>query len=138
MNLKNHLRVIITVLAFLATSCNFKKSPQALAKRHCSTCHAFPEPSLLTKKTWGTGVFPEMAYRMGLDLSRLPMTTPAELKEILKAIPATPQVTEEEWKKIKEYYINNAPDSLPSAAQDLLPLRQFKPSILQLPVTNNT
>ncbi|MEX1239016.1 MAG: VCBS repeat-containing protein [Cyclobacteriaceae bacterium] len=139
MNFKSNF-LINTALIFLAASCNnIENNPPALAKRHCSTCHAFTEPSLLTKKIWDSGVFPEMAYRMGLDFSRLPMTTPHELKEILNAIPATPLVTEEEWKTIKEYYIRNAPDTLPSATQkDFLPLQQFNPSLFQLRITNGT
>ena len=130
---------MLTVLTVAGSCGNLDKSPEALARRHCSTCHAFPEPSLLTKKSWESGVFPEMAYRMGLDVSRLPMTTPLELKVILNAIPAKPMVTVEEWEKIKAYYVQRAPDTLPSSApKTFFPLDQFDPSILRLPVTNNT
>ncbi|MFD3000170.1 hypothetical protein ACFS7Z_07345 [Pontibacter toksunensis] len=40
---------------------------QQLAQACCRTCHAFPEPELLDKKTWQQGVLPQMALRLGLN-----------------------------------------------------------------------
>ena len=40
---------------------------EALARQYCVTCHLFPEPSLLDKKTWISQVMPRMAIRMGLS-----------------------------------------------------------------------
>jgi len=53
----------------ISISCNNGKKPapgegETLARTHCVTCHAFPEPSLLDKKTWDEGVLPKMAELM--------------------------------------------------------------------------
>jgi len=40
---------------------------EALARQYCITCHLFPEPDLLDKKTWTSQVMPRMAIRMGLS-----------------------------------------------------------------------
>src|SRR5687767_1762157 len=111
MHLNINLFPTALALCFLATGCgNFGQKPESLARKHCSTCHAFPDPSFLPRKTWSQEVLPEMAYRMGLDLSRLPMTNENELNAILTTIPPTPPLTENEWKIIQEYYEKNAPD----------------------------
>lgn len=114
------------------------KQPEAVARRTCSACHLFPDPSLLDKKTWQQGVLPEMALRMGLDISKLPGTSAAELNEILKALPANPMIPEEEWKSIQQYYLRAAPDSLEQGpARHPLPLTQFDASTAALPVMKN-
>jgi hypothetical protein len=138
------MRLNINYLLFLAfislMSCkNAEEKSEALARTHCSTCHSFPEPALLDKKTWETGVFPEMAFRMGLDLSKLPMRNEVEIRDILKAIPDTPLITDEEWNSIKKYYLNKAPDTLLSSRKkETLTLQQFTASILTIPTNNNT
>ena len=40
---------------------------EQLAKTHCASCHAFPEPDLLDKKTWANEVLPKMAELMYVD-----------------------------------------------------------------------
>ena len=40
---------------------------EALARQYCITCHLFPKPDLLDKKTWTSQVMPRMAIRMGLS-----------------------------------------------------------------------
>jgi len=138
MNVKYIISICPAAFLIFLCSCEKIEKPEALAKRHCSTCHAFTDPSLLNKRIWESGVLPEMAYRMGLDLSRLPMTSKDELSEILKTIPATPSVTEEEWKVIQEYFVTNAPDTLTSPGpKEFSALEQFTPSQFRLPVDNN-
>ncbi len=53
-------------IAELAPSFNSLDSGKLLAQRYCQTCHLFPEPSLLDKKTWVTSVLPNMAQRLGV------------------------------------------------------------------------
>ena len=36
------------------------------ARFYCQTCHLFPEPDLLDKKTWIEQTLPRMKIRMGL------------------------------------------------------------------------
>jgi len=41
---------------------------EALAKKYCASCHLYPEPQLLDKKTWREGVLPNMAMRLGIRM----------------------------------------------------------------------
>ncbi|HEX8039563.1 MAG TPA: VCBS repeat-containing protein, partial [Chryseosolibacter sp.] len=132
-------KTVIPLIALIVLmSCDRDKQPEALARRTCSACHLFPEPSLLDKKTWQQGVLPEMALRMGLDISKLPGTSAAELNEILKALPSNPMIPEQEWEAIQEYYLRAAPDSLdPAPDPHPVLLTQFTASTVALPVTKN-
>lgn len=128
--------LLLATFSLYAISCSPPDRKAALAKRHCSSCHLFPEPSLLKKETWERGVFPEMSLRMGLDLSELMQKNPDEVNEIIQAIPPSPAVTDEEWQAIREYYIANAPESLKQhEAKATLPLKQFAVSSVSLPLS---
>src|SRR4051812_24281300 len=41
--------------------------PRALAQKYCASCHVFPEPDLLDKKTWREQTLRRMKIRMGLS-----------------------------------------------------------------------
>src|SRR6266576_1696929 len=45
---------------------------ERLAQVYCAACHMFPEPGLLDKQTWRTGVLPQMAQRLGVPQPSLP------------------------------------------------------------------
>jgi hypothetical protein len=82
---------------------------EKLARTYCGSCHAFPEPRLLDKRTWVEGVLPQMAPRVGVSatslsavMSRSPYMTVLGSK-----------VSNDDWQKIVEYFRDNAPDSLP-------------------------
>jgi hypothetical protein len=89
-----------------------QQKSERLAKKYCSSCHVFPEPTLLDKKSWEKGVLPQMAFRMGIEFSLLQSFSENDMKEVLKTLPQKPMVTDEEWKSIQAYYLQNAPDSL--------------------------
>jgi len=75
-----------------------------------------------------------MAFRMGLDIWQSQAKDEAEVMTILRALPPSPMVTEEEWEAIKAYYVSTAPDSLsPSERNTYLPLEQFSPEEILLP-----
>jgi hypothetical protein len=116
-------------------SCNSgKQEPEQLAKQYCSSCHAFPEPSLLDKKTWANGVLPQMAFRMGMDYGQLQTINPDEVSEVIKVLPSQAMVSEEQWNAIKDFYLQHAPDSLPEIASKELPVtKQFSVSEFKLP-----
>src|SRR5689334_5361569 len=51
---------------FISSACTNKKKSELsegkkLAEKLCSSCHAFPDPSLLDKNTWISSVLPKMA-----------------------------------------------------------------------------
>lgn len=131
----NFCNVTLLFMALLM-GCSQESKNEHLARKYCSSCHLFPEPSLLDKETWDQGVFPEMALRMGLDISRLPGTTPAELDEILRSLPGAPLMSEAEWQSIQAYYRENAPDTLSPSPDRGKPeiLSQFSVTTVRLPV----
>ena len=99
---------------------------QKLAQVHCAGCHQFPSPALLDKKTWQNGVLPQMAHWLGVvPIGGASGMSFQELEAVQKSgvFPKSPQVTEAEWRLIKKYYLQNAPDSLvipvPQACQSL-------------------
>lgn len=103
-----------------------QQKSERIAKKYCSACHVFPDPSLLDKKTWHESVLPEMAFRMGVNYVPLQNVGEDELPEVLKALPAQQMVSDEEWDLIQEYYAVNAPDSLEKVENKVLPpITQF-------------
>ncbi|HRP33809.1 MAG TPA: hypothetical protein PKV73_18055, partial [Agriterribacter sp.] len=48
--------------------CDSIPDNKARALLYCSSCHLFPEPSLLDKKTWVNNVLPNMGWRLGIRL----------------------------------------------------------------------
>jgi cytochrome c2 len=72
-----------------------------LAKRYCSNCHQFPEPSLMNKTIWESSILPAMALKMGL-------------REYMGQVFADEKstVSTSDWLKIAAYYHNLAPAKL--------------------------
>jgi len=69
----------------------------------------FPEPALLDKKTWRTGVLPQMALRLGVP----PKSLFAEMHRDPEMVVLTKAVSEPDWETIVAYYLEHAPDTLP-------------------------
>ncbi|HWZ02784.1 MAG TPA: VCBS repeat-containing protein [Mucilaginibacter sp.] len=100
---------------------------------YCSTCHMLPDPGSLTKVIWKNHVLPVMASRMGIIY---PGYDPLrglsdEEKAIVKKnniIPENPVLTNDEWAKLVNYILINAPDSVSLDTSRLTrnsPLKQF-------------
>jgi hypothetical protein len=129
----------LILLFLLIWRCNSIETPETLARKHCSACHVYPEPALLDKRTWQKEVFPEMAFRMGMDISKVPGTNANELREILQTIPAGPLLSEKEWRSIQAHYLESAPDSLQLPPHGGYPLlHQFSATALTLPISGKT
>lgn len=112
---------------------------QQLSQQYCGSCHQYPAPALLDKKTWQRGVLPQMALRMGLSDERMETLTnfsdTDELTRVLTAnvLPETPMLHPTDWQKIVQFYTTQAPDKpLPQPAheplQTELPLFRARPS----------
>ena len=85
------------LLTILFISCeNQADKEERLAKQYCSSCHVFPEPLLLDKKTWEKSVLPEMGFRMGMDYSSLWAIAETDVAVVMKTLPAEPMVSPEE------------------------------------------
>jgi hypothetical protein len=123
------------VCLVLLISCASKESTQErLAQQHCSSCHVFPEPALLDKQTWDQHVFPEMAFRMGLDMSQLMNIKRDEAPYVMQSLPRSDIVTAEEFESIRQYFLRHAPDSLQRSNDfNTEPLDQFEAVTLRLP-----
>src|SRR6185295_16757154 len=96
-----------TFLIIVIISCNNsnnqkEKTGEELSKTYCGSCHLFPDPALLDKRTWKDDVLPAMAEQLGI----------AYLYKMIP--PDNPVITEEEWKKILAYYVNTAPGVMPT------------------------
>lgn len=101
------------------TEQNFTAKPtnlsgKELAETYCASCHLKPEPEFLDKKTWEKNVLPEMSYYLGMKPLRDKMfgMSPEDIQAAIQSnlYPSAPLLTEEDWQKLKDYYITNAPE----------------------------
>jgi hypothetical protein len=91
---------------------------QVLAEQKCGTCHAYPAPELLDKKTWNLYILPRMGFMSGVlpaDSIRGAFLHP-DAKDAFMANPllyaAQPLFSPEEWYEVRNFYLRTAPDSL--------------------------
>lgn len=100
------------------------KSGAELAQTYCASCHEFPKPELLDKKTWERGVLPKMAYRLGVGADPFQVYAGMEPEElqilsVAGVYPEKPVIVQEDWTKIVQYYLENAPEKpLPQAKKE--------------------
>lgn len=116
---------ILSALILLFASCTQNETSgegQKLAKTYCASCHSFPEPDLLDKKSWELYMLPRMGVFLGViehdSLRNILVANDIE-RQIADAsglFPKQQVVTDEEWQKIKAFYLQNAPDKLPAPA----------------------
>ena len=116
-----------------------------LAARYCTSCHAFVPPEKLIKSSWKEDVLPFMGNRLGVyKNNKRPETLiePGEGGQIVKAanvFPSAPMVSTDEWKRIVDYFISEAPDSIPTPRRAApipigLPHFEYKPYKLPSPM----
>lgn len=100
---------------------------EALARRHCTGCHGFPDPTLLDRATWLEEVLPWMRVLLGLEPGRVAESPDAALYRKLGVFPASPQIPEDVFARIRDYYAEHAPASLalrsPLPAEELTDLQ---------------
>ncbi len=88
---------------------------EVLARKHCQSCHALPDPSLLDARSWEQGVLPQMGPRLGIfhyDFSSYPSYKNDSFLDP-HYYPAQPVLTYDEWQHIIDYFTATSPDSLP-------------------------
>jgi len=89
---------------------------------------------MLDKNTWDKYVFPQMAFRMGVDLTEMRTLSQEDLPFVLPSLPRTAMVSSEDFESIRTYFLREAPDSLPlPTAFSTEPLGQFEASSGRLP-----
>jgi FG-GAP-like repeat len=92
-----------------------KLSGKELAAIYCGNCHLQPQPKDLPKAIWETGILPNMAQRVGIKTEKN-LVEGFSIEEIYRIEQAgvflNTDLTETTWTKIKQYYLENAPNSL--------------------------
>ncbi|MEX2602300.1 MAG: FG-GAP-like repeat-containing protein [Balneolaceae bacterium] len=82
-----------------------------LSETWCASCHAFPDPKLLPWSVWRFETLPAMRPFMGLSgESGFAASSSPWLPE--NVYPSDPLVSEAEWEKIRNYYLQMAPREL--------------------------
>ena len=123
---------LVSIIFSVNYSCNNKTNKadntvaegEKLAHVHCISCHAFPEPTLLDKKTWGTGVLPKMAELMYVENYYDPNNASGTLGDMPSAgVPPNQLFPYEKWDKIVKYYTTAAPEKLPERTETLSPIQ---------------
>lgn len=108
---------------------------EKLAQLHCVSCHSYPAPDLLDKKTWDQYILPRMGSMMGiLPVDSLgpdfiePAAQVAAFKNPL-LFRTEASLTMEEWQAIRQFYTTLAPKKPIAIEKDtiLQTLPQFKP-----------
>lgn len=94
-------------------------SGRALAVAHCSRCHAFVEPAVLPKADW-RDVLPAMGHMMGIynGVRRDSLFDRGQSGDIARKaniFPESPVLAKEDWQKIEQYFMREAPDTVPPA-----------------------
>src|SRR5690606_5594084 len=98
-----------------------------LSLRYCQSCHLYPEPDLLDKYTWERSVLPLMGRMFGIYEDLVPRSKVLEgavnkkSVEAMNIFPREPSISDNDWQKIVDYYLSEAPEPLPANfQQDLL------------------
>lgn len=126
--------LLAAVVFSLTISCTTKEQKQELlARQYCGTCHAYPEPALLSKDAWRT-VMPQMAVRMGIDISKVLLLSEDEYPHVIKTLPAKPMISEADFEAIVNYYEQTAPNSLSVPEYEVREIDQF--TVTELKVLN--
>lgn len=107
---------------------------EKLSRLHCGSCHAYPDPGLLDKRTWKEQVLPNMAHRFGIyaDRSRdtlIEQGIGGRMVEQAGIFPVSQTLPDDHWQKIVQYYLNHALDSIPRVSPPVIEedIRAFKP-----------
>ena len=96
-----------------------------LAQKYCSSCHTFVDPELLPKSIWRNNVLPDMGNRLGIYehknyrdslLDKLCKECPIDKAVVF---PENQLLSNFEWEKLVEYYLDNAPDSVSFSGRTL-------------------
>ncbi|SEI88668.1 Cytochrome c553 [Cyclobacterium xiamenense] len=130
-----HIRTCLLLTLSLFLSGGFSLAQQVpllrgrdLVKSHCGSCHAYPSPSLLPKEVWKTQVLPQMAALMGDPSAQKKLgvwedRTEEEIaiRKKLGVYPASSLLSPEDFQAIVDFYVTEAPTTLPPQAPKVAP-----------------
>ena len=128
---------LFSVFSYEFPSCSNKAAEgKELAKTYCASCHLLPDPASLPKNVWQYSTLPYMGIMMGVDKEIGMLEKPLSDYTILG--PGSQMIPDEDWEKIKAYYLEEAPKTLempayiPLATQTLF---EAEPIVATLPGT---
>ena len=134
--------IIYTFSTSVISKNSFNKIPEAstadikdgkmLASQYCQSCHMLPEPSLLTKEMWYTGVLPRMGPFLGFTSFRKQIY--ARANDVSSAyFPVKPVIDSVKWSHIIAWYINRAPDRMPEQKKSVAVIKKLPLFDVELP-----
>lgn len=92
---------------------------EQLAKQYCQSCHLLPSPALLPQNVWKYSTLPYMGIMLGVSHEIDQLEKPLSDYAILR--PASQLIPDDDWEKIKEYYLSESPNELSYPAYAALP-----------------
>lgn len=95
-------------------SCSLQSDEETLARKYCSSCHLFPDASLLDKQTWEKNVLPKMGAMLGVSFYMGEYFIDRFSDNSKSAISL------KDWDAVVNYYSKEAPEK---------PLKQERPAI---------
>ncbi len=124
--------VLFSIIFYVNYSCKNKINNadntivegEKLARVHCISCHAFPEPALLDKKTWNLSLLPKMAQLMYVENYYDPNNSSGTIGDLPSSrVEPDKLFPYEKWEKIVKYYTTAAPENLPERTDTLSPIQ---------------
>jgi len=103
------------------------KKGYVLAKQHCGTCHSFVPAGSLDQATWSNKVLPGMAKKLGIEFF-------GERDYINNTNYGSAKISFDNWMKIVNYYIKNAPQKLEGAKPPATIIKDWSVFELKKPV----
>jgi hypothetical protein len=110
--------LLFLVIAFASCKRDVKEGEQ-LAKQYCQSCHMLPSPALLPQNVWKYSTLPYMGIMLGVSHEIDQLEKPLSDYAIMR--PASQMIPDDDWEKIKEYYLTEAPKELAAADYPALP-----------------
>src|SRR5262245_36131663 len=133
---KEPVYAIVAVIFLALTSCNNNpgglsdkniKEGYDLSRKYCASCHQFPDPSLLNKKTWEKYVLPKMAPYVGFEM----------FGDQYVASDSGIGLSFQQWNNIYKYYISQSPAKPLERDKDIGPIAKESPLFEEIPVKEN-
>ena len=114
--------LLFVALSVLHFSCTHFESDEALARRTCGGCHLAPDPEMLDKTTWEQMILPRMGAWLGVSspdilLDDMQGNSSFGSADLRNLIPDEPAISMDNWVRIQNYYINNAPDKMEAVSE---------------------
>ncbi|MCV9385698.1 FG-GAP repeat domain-containing protein [Reichenbachiella ulvae] len=109
--------LLLLIVSLSCSKKSEKRSGKELYTTYCASCHQAVEIQDLPKKTWDQYVLPEMAAKMGIREEGYNPYEGMSYRKMEATIrsgqyPTQAMLSQEEWRILREYIIQLAPDSV--------------------------